>query len=923
MSLGDSSNAVQHYLKAAELFDSIRDHINQARSLNNARIACLSLKQYDEAVKVLRQCLAARRRIGDPDGEARTLNIIGIAYGAWSHYERAIDYSHAALEQFEKAHDSQGVQQTLMNLGNVYLRQGHLMEAADDYSRAFAQCQGSVDSRTKVSILQAQALAYHRLGDYGRARAYYVKASTMATRTGDRYLRDATLTNLGGFYTWWNQFEKAQRCYREVLVSIRLQRNWKRTALMLTSMGKVELAQGNFQRAIGLWKQAAEAYRTIGMDPTTPKDLIANAYMDLGEVRKAEAYVNQLQCPATLGRFLLAKSKYREARDVYGRILKKAENDHHTNALFISCTGLGVAHEGLDNFKTSETFFRRAVRHASLIRETVGITAMAKLSEGEAGGFRIAAPAEGLVRVLTKEGRPVQALMESDQIKSEQFSRYFQNRPRKASFGLTKTALEKENSHIRLMSVLMNEQDRAYKTKGTRLVQTLNPRIQSLRYQMNSHRQALKRQSSQYGSTRYPEKVQDLLSRLKDDQWVLVYEVTDTATITYLLRGKSLVKSSVLELPRRVLQCRVNDFRDPLDMESGSRRPADKLKSFDFRTGKKLFDELVAPVLSDLPAGAHVVIVPDDCLHLVPFEALSKNDKGQVKSDRRIPCVVSATFFGDRNPLSYCQCVASIPSSSERKARAGSVKKLLTVADPVFRMTDPRVRGINASHIHRTGSKSSRTSLDSRVLCGTGCKMFRRLPLTSNLAHFLTSLYGDDVDTLTGLGATKDNFLNNPEVPLDSYRALLFATHGYFGSGIPGIMEPVLVLTIVPPGTDGFLKVSEIMSLSLNADIVVAAACRTALGKIVPGLGVVGMGRAFQFAGARSSLMTLWSIAEKPSVMFVESFFTHVKAGRGKVESLMLARNHLRKNGYDHPFFWAPFILVGDARSSSPDSANW
>ena len=102
------------------------------------------------------------------------------------------------------------------------------------------------------------------------------------------------------------------------------------------------------------------------------------------------------------------------------------------------------------------------------------------------------------------------------------------------------------------------------------------------------------------------------------------------------------------------------------------------------------------------------------------------------------------------------------------------------------------------------------------------------------------------------------------------------------------------------------------MGLDLNADVVALTACQRGLGKHISGEGTISMGRAFQYAGARSVLMTLWTVAESSSVMLVESFFKHLNSGMGKLEALQLARKEIGATGYDHPFFWAPFILVGE-----------
>jgi CHAT domain-containing protein len=81
---------------------------------------------------------------------------------------------------------------------------------------------------------------------------------------------------------------------------------------------------------------------------------------------------------------------------------------------------------------------------------------------------------------------------------------------------------------------------------------------------------------------------------------------------------------------------------------------------------------------------------------------------------------------------------------------------------------------------------------------------------------------------------------------------------------------------------------------------------------VISGEGTMGMGRAFQYAGAKSVLMSLWSVSEKASVNLVENFFKHTKEGKSRLEALRLARKEIRDKGYDHPFYWAPFILVGE-----------
>jgi CHAT domain-containing protein len=110
---------------------------------------------------------------------------------------------------------------------------------------------------------------------------------------------------------------------------------------------------------------------------------------------------------------------------------------------------------------------------------------------------------------------------------------------------------------------------------------------------------------------------------------------------------------------------------------------------------------------------------------------------------------------------------------------------------------------------------------------------------------------------------------------------------------------------------DYIAKVFLVQLFKMNCDIVALTACQSGLGKQISGEGTMGLGRAFQYAGARSVLMSVWTVAENSSVQLVDGFFKHLKDGKNKLEALKLAREEIRRNGYDHPFFWAPFIWSG------------
>jgi CHAT domain-containing protein len=109
---------------------------------------------------------------------------------------------------------------------------------------------------------------------------------------------------------------------------------------------------------------------------------------------------------------------------------------------------------------------------------------------------------------------------------------------------------------------------------------------------------------------------------------------------------------------------------------------------------------------------------------------------------------------------------------------------------------------------------------------------------------------------------------------------------------------------------DGFLTMQEVTHLKLNADLVVLSACQTGRGEVVPGEGVMGLTRAFLYAGSRGVVCSLWSVDDERTASLMKAMYAELKKGKGSSEALALARRKLIAEE-QAPFYWAPFILVG------------
>src|SRR5262249_40965672 len=114
---------------------------------------------------------------------------------------------------------------------------------------------------------------------------------------------------------------------------------------------------------------------------------------------------------------------------------------------------------------------------------------------------------------------------------------------------------------------------------------------------------------------------------------------------------------------------------------------------------------------------------------------------------------------------------------------------------------------------------------------------------------------------------------------------------------------------------DGFLRLADVYDLQLNAELVVLAACETALGKEAKGEGLVGLSRGFLHAGSSRGLASLWTIDQDATVELIKQFDRGVRDGKAFPAALRDAQLYIGQQARWHaPYFWAGFVLQGEWR---------
>jgi CHAT domain-containing protein len=251
--------------------------------------------------------------------------------------------------------------------------------------------------------------------------------------------------------------------------------------------------------------------------------------------------------------------------------------------------------------------------------------------------------------------------------------------------------------------------------------------------------------------------------------------------------------------------------------------------------------------------------------------------------------------------------------------RTPAPRTLAVLADPVFSQQDPRVQAVQHDHnsstppIQQASLSASVERMLEHVQPGALPGTIPRLPFTAIEADKIFAMAPAATSKkAVGFNAAR-NLALSPE--LGAYRYLHFATHGYMDARHPELSA--LVLSLVDKDgneKDGFLRLQDIYSLHLRADLVVLSACETGLGREIRGEGLIGLTRGFMYAGAARVVVSLWNVSDQGTSELMPRFYRNMferhmapAAALRRAQIAMLASRQ-----WQDPYYWAPFTLLGE-----------
>lgn len=352
------------------------------------------------------------------------------------------------------------------------------------------------------------------------------------------------------------------------------------------------------------------------------------------------------------------------------------------------------------------------------------------------------------------------------------------------------------------------------------------------------------------------------------------------------------------------LRHRVESVRNTLDL-----RGRRQLVTFESETAHGLYRDFFRSFTQEIDTATELILVPDQALQQLSLATLvvGRKDGGLVELTTNYE---DLRFLGLEIPLSIFPSADTLLRNVEVNQDRGRFGGFIGFGDPALTGNGTLgTRGLSQAVNRLTGLANPDVIRNAFEPLEESRVELERM--AQALPGWNTQLFFGDQATETKIKTT--NF--------KGIETLVFATHAVVSGDFENLFEPALIMT--PPirpthGNDGLLKASEISELQLDASLIILSACNTGSASGRSGApGLSGLVRAFYLAGARSMLVSHWTIASVSSVVLTPKFVELMAndTERSPSAALMIAMRTVatseRGSILSHPSIWAPFSVVG------------
>lgn len=411
-----------------------------------------------------------------------------------------------------------------------------------------------------------------------------------------------------------------------------------------------------------------------------------------------------------------------------------------------------------------------------------------------------------------------------------------------------------------------------------------------------------------YKNISYPKiaSVEQIQENLKQDEVLIQYSLGKVKAIAFLITkdtmfdvqlGSSMeIRNAVNNLRNKYINiCKKVYFEGDLFLQS-------TLNSSFFKFSSSLYENLIAPLDSiTLIGGKQLILIPDDELNYMPFELLVRDDKEK--------------DFADYNYLIKDNSIAYFPSATTFYLSRISIER---------KQFETTFMAFGAPNAESSSLSNNNKALNISYKSRGGDISLADLPHALEEINSIKDLFSKKKRKIyTGKNASESNLKSlfkrsNSQQHSSKSQFIHFATHAVIDTIYPEDSAIVLAQDKENNDEDGFLRLFEFFGLDLSADLIVLSACETGMGRNLKGEGITGFSRALMYSGTNSMILSLWPVADKSTAkLFINFYDLLINEKKSKGAALKKAQLKMIQNSrepkYSNPFFWAPFILMGES----------
>jgi CHAT domain-containing protein len=877
---GDKRTAIGFYEKALLLMRAADDRAAQGSTLSNLAVAYSRVGEKQRALSLLEEAMRIFQQLQDRRMIAEVAGNIGATYERLAEYQKALenDQYDLALKQELGDHADEAI--AWNNIATAYTGLAAYQKALDAYNAALEINRSGGNDWSVAINLNNIAWVYDQLSDHQRALAFYQEALDIFRKIGDSTRVATTLNNIAENYADLGEYRKAVELHLEALPLRRLAGDADGEANSLTNLGKAYARLGERVKARDHFEQALVKHKTAGN-----RHMMARTLRSLGELDfEARNYI--------LGQQYLDEA------------LATSRAIHDPNGEAAALADLAKLERSRGNLNAAQ---RRADEAMTVLESLRLAVASPKL---RASFFASAQDLQELtIQVLMRlnmerpgEGFDASALRASERGRARSLLEMLGEGSAEIRRGVDPDLLSREQELEQLISGKADLQLRLLGGKHTEAeAEAITKELDTVTAQLEQVQGRIRESSPQYAELTQPAPLdlKEIQTKVLDQDTVLLeYALGKDKSFLWAATPSSL---HVFELPpRREIETavkRVYELLTARNQNAVKETPparAARLRQADLDYRKVAQDVsrmLLGPVAS-LIRDKRLLIVGEGVLQSLPLGALPEPDAPSV-------------------PIAVNHEVVTVPSASlvavlrqETEGRNPAEKALAVLADPVFSARDPRL-----------SQESKASAASTTESAGLSAGEFMRLRFSRTEAEEIARLAprGSALKALD-FEASRDTVLKGE---IGRYRIVHFATHSILNSEHPELSGVVLSL-VDRSGQpqNGFLRLYDIYNLRLASDLVVLSACRTALGREIQGEGLIGLTRGFLYAGAPRVVATLWEIDDRGTAEMMKRFYEGMLArGERPAAALRAAQIGMWKTkGWDAPYYWAAFTLVGEWR---------